>query len=115
MPPFAVCEQYPGAFVHRDEEMHNTADGHIVDHQVAQFSVDKYTYALGDPAPVWGPGETTTVTLNVGRGVPLDSKARVSVEGYIGDELVGGIPFEQVVPAASVRAVYLPLVIRSQD
>jgi hypothetical protein len=97
--------------------MHNTADGHIVDHQVALFSVDKYTYALGDPAPVWGPGEITTVTLtlNVGHGVPLDSKARVSVESYIGDELVGGILFEQVVPAASVRAVYLPLVIRSQD
>lgn len=76
-----------------------------------------WSYALSDPAPVLGPGETTTVTLtlNVGHGVPLDSKARVSVEGYIGDELVGGILFEQVVPAAGARAVYLPLVIRNQN
>lgn len=75
-----------------------------------------WTYTLSEPAPLLGPGETTTVTLtlNVGHSIPIDSKARVAVEGYIGTELVGGILFEQVVPATGTYAIYLPIVVRNQ-
>lgn len=76
-----------------------------------------WTYRLSAPSVQLGPGETTTVTLtiDVGHAIAQDSQVRISVEGYIGAELIGGILFEQEVPAPARKAIYLPLVLRSQN
>ena len=74
-----------------------------------------WTYRLSTTSLVLGAGETATVTLTVDAGhtVPEDSLARLSVEGYIGSDLIGGILFEQEVPARAGHVVFLPLVIRN--
>lgn len=76
-----------------------------------------WTYRLSAPSVQLGPGETTTVTLtiDVGHAIAQDSHVRLSVEGYIGAELIGGILFEQEVPAPARKAIYLPLILRSQN
>ncbi len=76
-----------------------------------------WSYRLSSTAVQLAPGETTmiTLTIDVGHAIAQDSQARISVEGYIVSELIGGILFVQEVPAPALNAIYLPLVIRSQD
>ena len=75
-----------------------------------------WSYSLSQVSLLLGPGESTTVTLtvDVGHSVPEDSQARIAVEGYIGANLIGGVLFEQEIPAAAPTLIYLPLVMRSQ-
>ncbi len=46
------------------------------------------------------PGEQTTVTVTVAPGslVPQNSMPRVAVEGYVGNQLLGGVAIDIVVP-----------------
>ncbi len=61
------------------------------------------------------PGETTTVTVTVLTGSPLPQEARprVAIEGYDGNELIGGVAVEVAVPKYVVfdgnARVYLPM------
>jgi len=52
-----------------------------------------WTYRLSTTSLALGAGETATVTLtvDVGHTVPEDSLARLSVEDYLGSDLIGGI------------------------
>jgi hypothetical protein len=61
------------------------------------------------------PGEQTTVTVTIAPGslVPQGSIPRVAVEGYAGDQLLGGVVIDIVVPRYIPFApyhVYLPVV-----
>ncbi len=51
-----------------------------------------WTYRLSTTSLALGAGETATVTLtvDVGHAVPEDSLARLSVEDYLGSDLIGG-------------------------
>lgn len=72
-----------------------------------------WIYYLDIPAPELDPGESTTVTLTLDPGgtVLEDTEVRVAVEGFIGDELVGGILFNPTIPSFTLRTnVFLPLV-----
>ena len=52
-----------------------------------------WTYRLSTTSLALGAGQTATVTLtvDVGHTVPEDSLARLSVEDYLGSDLIGGI------------------------
>ncbi|HSJ58269.1 MAG TPA: Ig-like domain-containing protein [Anaerolineae bacterium] len=65
------------------------------------------------------PGEQVTgvLTLRPGLAAVQGTRPRVAVEGYIDDELIGGIVIDVMVPrhavGGPVQRVYLPLVVRA--
>ena len=65
------------------------------------------------------PGEEVTglITIRPGLAAVQGTQPRVAVEGYVDDELIGGVVVEVMVPrhviAGPKKAVYLPLVLRS--
>jgi hypothetical protein len=60
------------------------------------------------------PGEVTTITVTVLTGslVPQGAIPRVAVEGYVGDQLIGGVVIEIIVPRYVLfdgrRHIFLP-------
>jgi len=74
-----------------------------------------WTYHLDIPAPELDPGEMTTVTLTLDPGGPVvqDTEVRIAVEGFIGDELVGGILFNPTIPSFTLWTdAFLPFVVK---
>lgn len=72
-----------------------------------------------DPAQVTlGAGAQTKVTVTIEPGVPMPqgSIARVAIEGYAGEQLLGGVTMDVVAPAYTVfddkSRLYLPLLRR---
>ncbi|MGB3715861.1 MAG: hypothetical protein WA996_15650 [Candidatus Promineifilaceae bacterium] len=72
-----------------------------------------WTYRLDNPAPELEPGETTTVTLTIDPDGPVlrDADMRIAVEGFIGDELTGGILFNPTIPPSGPQLkVFAPFI-----
>jgi hypothetical protein len=69
-------------------------------------------------APVLQPGESISVTVAIQPGTAAVQGAipRVAVEGYIGNDLIGGVTFDVLLPMASVadavKPIYLPAIQR---
>lgn len=78
----------------------------------------QWTYELDQDTLELGPGETTTVTLTVDTGllpVVADETFYFGVEGFIDDEYIGGVMFEQripVNPAGGASTIFLPMITR---
>ncbi len=64
-----------------------------------------------------GEGVTGLLTIRPGLAAVQGTRPRVAVEGYVGDELLGGVVVEVMVPRHEIAGprgkVYLPLVLRS--
>ncbi len=78
-----------------------------------------WSATLDQPSVTLDAGATTEMVLTLSPGsVPVleDAPVQVAVEGYIGEELIGGIVVQQIIPAVSpastTETVYLPLVVR---
>lgn len=91
----------------------------VIDLQVRRIDLPADWMVSVTPAQVsLAPGEVTTVTVTVLTGslVPQDAIPRVSVEGYVGDQLIGGVAIEIVVPRYMLFDgkvhIYLPLLER---
>lgn len=71
-----------------------------------------WSYSLDNPAPSLDPGETTTVTLtiNPAGGQATGRTVQLAVEGFIGDDYVGGILFERFMEAVRYD-LHLPAVL----
>jgi hypothetical protein len=70
-----------------------------------------WSYSLDNPAPTLDPGETTTVTLTIdpAGGQATGRTVQLAVEGFIGDDYVGGILFERSMSAVRYD-IYLPAI-----
>ncbi len=75
-----------------------------------------WTVSVSPAQVTLAPGEETTVTVSVLTGslIPQDSIPRVAVEGFVGNQLLGGVAIEIVVPRYvffdGYLRLYLPLV-----
>lgn len=76
----------------------------------------QWSASLDQTAIILAPGAQTTATLILDPGehpVLRDVDIQVAVEGYIGDELIGGVLISQRVPGVSIENfLYLPLLRR---
>jgi hypothetical protein len=89
----------------------------LIDLEIRRIDLPADWTASVSPAQVsLAPGEETTVTVTVLTGslVPQGAMPRVAVEGYVGDQLLGGVVVEIIVPRyvffdGNVR-LYMPLV-----
>lgn len=77
-----------------------------------------WTVTVTPPSAQLEPGEQISVTVAIqpGTAAVQGEIPRVAVEGYIGDELIGGVAFDVLLPLASVddpvQPIYLPSVQR---
>ncbi|MCU0522380.1 MAG: hypothetical protein MUF84_17025 [Anaerolineae bacterium] len=90
-----------------------------VELRVRRLDLPSDWMASVEPASVdLAPGEGVTGTITVRPGLPAvqGTQPRVAVEGFIDDELIGGVVVEVLVPRYAVgglnRRVYLPLTLR---
>ena len=78
----------------------------------------QWSYALDRDELELGPGEVTTVTLTVDTGllpVLADETIYFGVEGFIDEEFIGGVMFENRIPVnpnAEPSPIYLPYITR---
>lgn len=75
-----------------------------------------WSYSIAQDSWTLGPGEivTATVTLYPGPTTVEGDTVQVAVEGYIDNDLIGGVLLEHATPRdiADAGALYLPLVVR---
>lgn len=78
----------------------------------------QWSYSLDRDELELGPGETTTVTLTVDTGllpVLADETIYFGVEGFIDDQFIGGVMFENRIPVnpnAGPAPIFLPYITR---
>lgn len=109
-------------------KIYDTAAQIQVGNPFTQTATISLTIRRIDLPPDWGaivspvtstlaPGEriTATITLLPGASAVQNSKARVGVEGYITDQLLGGVAVDMFAPAylpSGANRIYLPLMRR---
>ncbi len=76
-----------------------------------------WTVTVTPQAPLLQPGERISVTVSIqaGTAAAQGTTPRATVEGYIGNELIGGVAFDVLLPLASVaeaKSIYLPSIQR---